>query len=70
MNLFKNMLFLQGYLADPREAMHDEAAAFEPRYGNRVESERRFAPLGHGTGAPVRRAPVAPVAPVACGGRG
>lgn len=48
MNIFKNMLFLQGYLVDPREAERDaDAGPFAPRYGNRVESERRFAPLGH-----------------------
>lgn len=64
MNIFKNMLFLQGYLVDPREAdREDEAQPFAPRYGNRIESERRFAPLGHAQGAAPQREPV----PSGCG---
>lgn len=62
MNIFKNMLFLQGYLVDPHEADRDvEAQPFAPRYGNRIESERRFAPLGHARTPEARRAPVSPV---------
>jgi hypothetical protein len=61
MNIFKNMLFLQGYLVDPREAdREDEAQPFAPRYGNRIESERRFAPLGRAHAPAARCAPVAP----------
>lgn len=62
MNIFKNMLFLQGYLVDPREADRDnEAQPFATRYGNRIESERRFAPLGHARTQDARHVPVSPV---------
>lgn len=52
MNIFKNLLFLQGYPTDTHD--HDEALpllghagdAFAP-YGNRVASERFFGKLGH-----------------------
>jgi hypothetical protein len=62
MNIFKNLLFLQGYLADPSEADREhDARTFAPRYGNRVESKRRFAPLGHARMPAHRRTPPSPV---------
>jgi hypothetical protein len=69
MNIFKNMLFLQGYLVDPREAEREaEAEAFAPRYGNRIESERRFPPPGHARAPRTPRAPVSAVPSAAsCG---
>lgn len=39
MNIFKGLLFLQGYLNDPREAEHD----YGPTYGNAQAFARQFA---------------------------
>jgi hypothetical protein len=36
MNIYKNLLFLHGYLLDPKVAEDD----FGPTYGNRVASEK------------------------------
>lgn len=48
MNIFKNMLFQQGYLHDPRFGDDvDEEVSYAEGYGNRVLSEKTFAPLGH-----------------------
>ena len=38
MNIFKNMLFLQGYLIDPREADDPDGDSFAQGYGNHVAS--------------------------------
>lgn len=42
MNIFKGLLFLQGYLTDPSLADDDD---FSPTYGNRRASERSFGPI-------------------------
>ena len=47
MNIFKNMLFLQGYLIDPREADDADGDRFARGYGNQVASTQAFPPLGH-----------------------
>jgi hypothetical protein len=47
MNIFKNMLFLQGYLIDPREADDPDGDSFAQGYGNQVASARAFPPLGN-----------------------
>lgn len=39
MNMFKNLLFLHGYLVD---ASLDDESEFGPTYGNRVASEKSF----------------------------
>lgn len=46
MNVFTNLLFLQGHLTDPH-LFDDEDDRYAKGYGNRVASERFFAPLGH-----------------------
>ena len=46
MNVFTNLLFLQGHLTDPH-LFDDEDERYAKGYGNRVASERYFAPLGH-----------------------
>ncbi|GAA5067179.1 hypothetical protein [Lysobacter panacisoli] len=46
MNVFTNLLFLQGHLADPH-LFDDEDDRYAKGYGNRIASERFFAPLGH-----------------------
>ena len=46
MNVFTNLLFLQGHLPDPH-LFDDEHERYAKGYGNRVASERFFAPLGH-----------------------
>lgn len=46
MNVFTNLLFLQGHLTDPH-LFDDENDRYAKGYGNRVASERYFAPLGH-----------------------
>jgi hypothetical protein len=48
MNIFTNMLFLQGYLSDPRWADDADAVDYSQGYGNHVASAKAFAPLGHG----------------------
>ena len=54
MNIFKNMLFLQGYLIDPREADDPDGDRFAEGYGNHIASAKAFAPLGNArTAAPV-----------------
>lgn len=45
MNVFTNLLFLQGHLTDPH--LFDDDDRYAKGYGNRVASERYFAPLGH-----------------------
>ena len=47
MNVFKNLLFLHGYLIDPREADDPDGETFAQGYGNHVASGKAFAPLGH-----------------------
>jgi hypothetical protein len=47
MNIFKNMLFLQGYLIDPREADDPDGGSFAQGYGNQVASGKAFPPLGN-----------------------
>ena len=47
MNIFKNMLFLQGYLIDPREADDPDGDSFAQGYGNQVASAKAFPPLGN-----------------------
>ena len=64
MNIFKNMLFLQGYLIDPREADDPDGDSFAQGYGNQVASGKAFAPLGHVQ--PARRQPIAPLANDLC----
>jgi hypothetical protein len=51
MNIFKNMLFLQGYLIDPREADDPDGDSFAQGYGNHVASAKAFAPLGNARSA-------------------
>jgi hypothetical protein len=53
MNIFKNMLFLQGYLIDPREADDPDGERFAQGYGNQGASAKAFAPLGNARTAPV-----------------
>jgi len=38
MNIYKNLLFLHGYILDPKLADDD----FGPTYGNRLASEKTF----------------------------
>lgn len=57
MNVFTNLLFLQGHLADPH-LFDDEDDRYAKGYGNRVASERFFAPLGHHKTARARDADV------------
>jgi hypothetical protein len=47
MNIFKNMLFLQGYLIDPREADDPDGDSFAQGYGNHIASAKAFPPLGN-----------------------
>ena len=47
MNVFKNLLFLHGYLIDPHEADDPDGDSFAQGYGNQVASDKAFAPLGH-----------------------
>ena len=47
MNIFKNMLFLQGYLIDPREADDPDGDSFAQGYGNQIASAKAFRPLGN-----------------------
>ena len=47
MNIFKNMLFLQGYLIDPREVDDPDGDSFAQGYGNQVASAKAFPPLGN-----------------------
>lgn len=46
MNVFTNLLFLQGRQTDPH-LFDEEDDRYAKGYGNRVASERYFAPLGH-----------------------
>lgn len=62
MNVFTNLLFLQGHLADPH-LFDDEDDRYAKGYGNRVASERFFAPLGHHKSAPARDTQEAAVQP-------
>ncbi|MFC3552284.1 hypothetical protein ACFOLC_14865 [Lysobacter cavernae] len=46
MNIYTNLLSLHGYITDPH--LFDEAQPrYSQGYGNRVASEKFFAPLGH-----------------------
>ena len=47
MNVFKNLLFLQGYLINPADADDPDGDNFAQGYGNQVASGKAFAPLGH-----------------------
>lgn len=49
MNIFTNLLFLQGYLADPHLFDEDDDR-YSRGYGNRAASDEFFAPLGHAKG--------------------
>ena len=51
MNIFKNMLFLQGYLIDPREADDPDGDSFARGYGNQIASAKAFPPLGNARSA-------------------
>lgn len=61
MNVFTNLLFLQDHLAEPH-LLDDQDERFSQGYGNRVASQRFFAPLGHARAArqPQREARQAP----------
>jgi hypothetical protein len=48
MNIFTNLLFLQGHLVDTH--LFDEDDDRFSSYGNRAASEKFFAPLGHARG--------------------
>ena len=50
MNIFTNLLFLQGYLADPHLFDEDDDR-YSRGYGNRAASDEFFAHLGHAKGA-------------------
>jgi hypothetical protein len=65
MNIFKGLLFLQGYLNDPREAGHD----YGQTYGNAQAFSKQFAePWELDVGQVGRhQAPAAQGAPVGCG---
>lgn len=56
MNIFKDMLYLHGYLIEPRFAEELEPEHYAEGYGNRIASKKAFAPLGRGH---ARQAPVA-----------
>jgi hypothetical protein len=47
MNIFKNMLFLQGYLIDPREGDDPDGDSFAQGYGNQIASAKAVPPLGN-----------------------
>lgn len=49
MNIFTNLLFLQGYLADPHLFDEDDDR-YSRGYGNRAASDEFFAHLGHAKG--------------------
>lgn len=51
MNIFKNMLFLHGYLIDPREADDPDGDSFAQGYGNQIASAKAFPPLGNARNA-------------------
>ncbi|MBF6023220.1 hypothetical protein [Lysobacter niastensis] len=53
MNIFTNLLFLQGHLADPHMFDEDDER-YSRGYGNRAASEQFFAPLGHARSADER----------------
>ncbi|MFD0739658.1 hypothetical protein ACFQZQ_10245 [Lysobacter koreensis] len=48
MSIFKNILFLQGYLTDPRDADDADGTSYARGYGNRIASEKALGRLGHG----------------------
>ena len=48
MSIFKNILFLQDYLTDPRDADDTADISYARGYGNRVASEKALGRLGHG----------------------
>lgn len=47
MSIFKNILFLQGYLTDPRDANDSDEVSYARGYGNHIASEKAFGRLGH-----------------------
>lgn len=47
MNIFKNILFLQGHLTDPRDADDEDRTSYAQGYGNHVASEKALGRLGH-----------------------
>ncbi|HEY5781902.1 MAG TPA: hypothetical protein VIT66_08575 [Lysobacter sp.] len=49
MNIFTNLLFLQGYLADPHLFDEDDDR-YSRGYGNRAASDEFFTHLGHAKG--------------------
>jgi len=49
MNIFTNLLFLQGYLADPHLFDEDDDR-YTRGYGNRAASDEFFPHLGHAKG--------------------
>ena len=49
MNIFTNLLFLQGYLADPHLFDEDDDR-YSRGYGNRAASDEFFPHLGHAKG--------------------
>ena len=65
MNIFKNMLFLQGYLIDPREADDPDGDRFAQGYGNQIASTKAFPPLGNARNAPPLGSDLCPTG--ACG---
>jgi hypothetical protein len=63
MNIFKSLLFLEGYIADP-SVLGD---GFGQSYGNKVASERAFGPEFGGNAAVATGADAVGCAPLACG---
>ena len=59
MNIFTNLLFLQGYLADPYLFDEDDDR-YSRGYGNRAASDEFFAHLGHAKGEVTQDAGSAP----------
>lgn len=46
MNIYKNLLFLHGFVLDP-ELVADSEKSYAEGYGNRVANRRALQPLGH-----------------------
>lgn len=49
MNFYQGLLFLNGYILDPRQA-DDNAPHYSTGYGNRAAAERTFRKLGNKRG--------------------
>lgn len=56
MNIYKGLLYTQGYLLDPQYA-DDATPRYADGYGNRIANERAFPRLGHARASAPAAAP-------------